>query len=82
MLAQLISFPRGLPPGYEPLENEPRFDPSCHLGLEMPTDVWRLEDFGLSDPVQVLKGGVFYDEIPPEKRERLIALWEEIQAGM
>lgn len=37
---------------------------------------------GLSDPVGLLNAGIFFDEIPAAKRERLIAMWDAVQAGM
>ncbi|MDA0220001.1 MAG: extracellular solute-binding protein [Proteobacteria bacterium] len=37
---------------------------------------------GLSDPVGLLNSGIFFDEIPQAKRERLIAMWDQIQAGI
>ena len=41
-----------------------------------------LKEKGLDDPVGLLARGVFFDEVPPEKNERLIALWHEAQAGL
>ena len=41
-----LSFPRERPPAYEPLADEPAFDPVRHLALEPPRDVWHLSDFG------------------------------------
>lgn len=41
-----------------------------------------LDAYGLGDPVAALRHGVFFDEIPPAKREALIALWEEVQTGI
>jgi len=42
----------------------------------------RLAELGISDPSQILEGGVFFDQIPPETRERLITMFEEVKAGM
>ena len=36
------------PQGYDPLPSEPEFDPSKHLALEAPSDVYSLKDFGYS----------------------------------
>ncbi len=36
---------------------------------------------GLTDPVGLLNDGIFFDEIPAAKRERLIAMWQEARAG-
>jgi len=36
---------------------------------------------GLTDPVGLLNSGIFFDEIPAEKRERLITMWDQVQAG-
>ncbi|MEX2650174.1 MAG: extracellular solute-binding protein [Alphaproteobacteria bacterium] len=37
---------------------------------------------GLSDPVGLLNSGIFFDEIPAAKRDRLITMWEEVQADL
>ena len=42
----------------------------------------RLDELGISDPQALLEGGVFFDQIPPDTRERLIAMFEEVKAGM
>ena len=46
MLADQLSFPSTRPSGYEPLRDEPVFDPQRHLALEAPSQLWTLEDFG------------------------------------
>jgi hypothetical protein len=49
MLAIPIAFPKARPPGYEPLDREPVFDPSHHLALEKPSKIMTLKDFGYED---------------------------------
>lgn len=49
MLAEPIAFPNARPPGYEPLGQEPIFDPSRHLALERPSKIMTLKDFGYDD---------------------------------
>jgi len=44
-----IPFPVQQPPGYNWLEDEPEFEPSLHLDLQMPTSVVRLSDLGYSE---------------------------------
>ncbi len=44
-----MPFPDGLPPGFEPLADEPAFDPDRHLDLEEPDDVTTLTDLGYTD---------------------------------
>ena len=46
MSATPLSFPRERPHTYEPIADEPLFDPMRHLALEPPREVWRLSDFG------------------------------------
>ena len=44
-----MSFPIDLttaPQGYDPLPNEPAFDTSKHLALEVPDDIYSLADLG------------------------------------
>lgn len=41
-----------------------------------------LKSYGLDDPVNALKVGIFFDEIPAAKRERLIGLWDQVKAGL
>ena len=41
-----------------------------------------LADLGISDPVSFLQSGRFFDEIKPEVREKYIALFNEIKAGL
>jgi hypothetical protein len=52
MLADPLSFPQALPPTYQPLADEPVFDPARHLSLEQPRQVWSLADFGYT-PAQI-----------------------------
>jgi hypothetical protein len=49
MLAGPIAFPKTRPPGYEPLDQEPIFDPSRHLALEWPSKIMTLKNFGYDD---------------------------------
>jgi len=44
-----IPFPEELPAGFEWFKNEPAFDPSVHLALEMPDTIRHLQEFGYSD---------------------------------
>lgn len=47
-----MQFPINLnsrPDGYSPLANEPEFNPSLHLALESPKEIFRLSDFGYSE---------------------------------
>ncbi len=48
MLADDLPFPSSRPQGYEPLRDEPVFDPKRHLALEPPAQSWTLNDFGYS----------------------------------
>ena len=48
MLADDLPFPSTRPQGYEPLGDEPVFDPKRHLALEPPSKSWTLNDFGYS----------------------------------
>lgn len=41
-----------------------------------------LKEKGLDDPVTLLAKGVFFDPIPPKKKEKLYAMWHEAQAGL
>ena len=41
-----------------------------------------LHEKGLDDPVALLSRGVFFDEVPPAKNDRLFQLWHEAQAGL
>jgi hypothetical protein len=52
MLADPLSFPQELPPSYQPLHDEPAFDPARHLALEPPRQVWRLAELGYT-PAQI-----------------------------
>lgn len=52
MLADPLSFPQELPPTYQPLADEPAFDPARHLSLERPRQAWSLADFGYT-PAQI-----------------------------
>lgn len=36
----------------------------------------------LNDPVGLLSRGVFFDEVPPEKKAKLVQFWTEAQAGL
>lgn len=45
-------------------------------------DPEELKAAGLDDPVGMLSTGLFFDPIPPEKKVRLIAIWEEVQAAL
>lgn len=40
-----------------------------------------LVEYGLDEPAAALRRGLFFDEVPPEKRDKLINLWDEVQAG-
>ncbi|MEM7293163.1 MAG: hypothetical protein AAF420_07180 [Pseudomonadota bacterium] len=44
-----IRFPDSLPTGYAWFDDEPEFDPSIHLALEMPDEILHLSDLGYSD---------------------------------
>jgi len=44
-------------------------------------DAGVLKLYGLDDPMAVLSTGVFFDEVPPEKRDKLIGLWDQSHAG-
>lgn len=48
MPATPLSFPRERPHSYDPIPDEPAFDPARHLALEPPGDLWQLSDFGYS----------------------------------
>jgi len=52
MPADPLSFPQELPPTYQPLADEPRFDPARHLALEHPQQIWRLAELGYT-PAQI-----------------------------
>jgi hypothetical protein len=52
MLADPLSFPQELPPTYQPLTDEPAFDPARHLALERPRQVWQLAELGYT-PAQI-----------------------------
>lgn len=39
-------------PDYEPIQDDPVFDPARHLALEMPEHIYTLRDFGYGDEVQ------------------------------
>lgn len=52
MLTEPHIFPRTLPPGYTPLDNEPAFDPATDLALEEPAAVTTLNDLRYSDEFQ------------------------------
>jgi spermidine/putrescine transport system substrate-binding protein len=41
-----------------------------------------LKEKGLDDPVTLLAKGIFFDPIPPKKKEKLYAMWHEAQAGL
>ena len=43
-----VPFPTQLPPGFVPLDDEPRFDPARHLQLEEPDELIMLSDLGYS----------------------------------
>lgn len=45
ILAEELPFPVRGPVVYEPLAEEPGYDPRRHLALELPTKVWTLTDF-------------------------------------
>jgi len=49
MRANPLALPTSTPSGYEPLPDEPEFDPARHLALEPPERVWTLKDFGYSE---------------------------------
>ena len=40
-----------------------------------------LEALGIVDPVALMAQGNFYDEIPPETREKMIVQFDEVKAG-
>jgi hypothetical protein len=46
ILSETIPFPQGLPAGFEPLAEEPLYDPQRHLALTAPEHVVRLRDLG------------------------------------
>jgi hypothetical protein len=46
MLADAISFPQRLPAGFEPLADEPDYDPARHLALTLPESIVRLHELG------------------------------------
>ena len=48
MPAAALPFPRELPPSYAEIPEEPTFDPTRHLALEAPRNIWRLSDLGYS----------------------------------
>ena len=48
-MAIAVPFPTERPRGYEPLCDEPVFDPDRHLALEAPAEVVMLADLGYSD---------------------------------
>ncbi len=41
----------------------------------------RLAELGISSPTALFKQGVFFKDIPPEAREKYIAMFEEVKAG-
>lgn len=43
-LAQPLPFPAQSPAGFDPLPNEPEFDPARHLALEKPAEIYSLAD--------------------------------------
>ncbi|MCX7347453.1 MAG: extracellular solute-binding protein [Alphaproteobacteria bacterium] len=45
-------------------------------------DKVHLRSYGIEDPIASLKEGIFFDEIPAAKREKLIALWDKVRAGL
>ena len=49
MSISAVAFPDHLPSGYCWFDDEPVFDPSVHLALEEPAEVFYLRDFGYSD---------------------------------
>lgn len=48
MIARGLAFPTAVPDGYQPLADEPAFDPARHLALEMPETVVSLAELGYS----------------------------------
>jgi spermidine/putrescine-binding protein len=42
----------------------------------------RLDELGIKDAKTLLSQGVFYDEIPADIREKMIAVFDEVKAGM
>jgi len=45
-LSDPLPFPSELPPGYETMDDEPRFDAGRHLAFSAPARTWTLGDFG------------------------------------
>lgn len=48
-LAKPLPVPDVPPAGFDPIVDEPVFDPAKHLQIEMPQDIISLRDFGYSD---------------------------------
>lgn len=44
-------MPIRIPPGIEPLADDPPFEPARHLALEAPETTWSVEDFGYPEEV-------------------------------
>ena len=42
----------------------------------------RLEELGISSPTALFKQGVFFEEIEPSLREKYIAMFEAVKAGI
>lgn len=49
MAQAAVPFPDSMPAGYKWLEDEPRFDPACHLALEMPATIHTLDELGYGE---------------------------------
>ena len=49
MQLPVIDFPSSLPKGYKELDDGISYDPSRHLDLQHPDQVWSLADFGYSE---------------------------------
>jgi len=47
--AATLAFPEGRPGPYQPLQDEPPFDPGHHLALEMPAQIRHLEELGYGE---------------------------------
>ena len=41
----------------------------------------RLDELGLSSPEALFAAGIFFEDIPPERREKYIEMFEEVKAG-
>lgn len=41
----------------------------------------RLDELGLSSPEALFAQGIFFEDIPPERREKYIEMFEEVKAG-